>query len=538
MTSSTWETLAAAKKEQTLAQIPKEWILDQKSIEKYQQDILQAPYDLLTKEELAITDIESGVLLAEKLAKAELSAVEVAKAFMHRAAIATQLTNCGTEIFFDAGLKRAGELDDYLREHGKTVGSFHGLPISVKDCLNVKGVDSTLGYVDMIGNADRLEQSILTTMLVDAGAVLYIKTNIPQTMMTADSENNVFGRTLNPNNPKLTAGGSSGGEGAMVRQKGSIFGVGTDIAGSIRIPSACCGTYGFKPSVDRIPYRKQHDLVDPIYIGIDASAGPLARSFSDLKFFFKNILEMEPWNLDYSALAFPYRDVKIERKLVVGVVVEDPKFPVHPPIKQNILRAAKLLEEAGHKVVKITKHPDFDDVWRNSFAQFCIEVDDEPSALDPLFKAGEPLIKSLDQSGIEHYVPKTPDTLKEVVALLREKASITEAWHDVFQENHLDVLLSPVAPSSAPPHDTYGIAPYTVMWNLINYPALAIPYGVTKGDYEDDSQYPDHLEGIYAKFDNETYQGGIGSIQLVAPTNMDEKLLAAGEIIDAVINKK
>lgn len=358
MTTPTWEALAAAKKEDTLAQIPKEWLLDQKSIEKHQQDILQAPYELMTEAELAITDVESGVVLAKKLALAELSAVEVAKAFMHRAAIATQLTNCGTEIFFEAGLKRAAELDDYLAEHGKPVGCFHGLPISVKDCLNVEGVDTTLGFVVHIGNASKLEQSVMTRMLVEAGAVLYIKTNIPQTMMTADSENNVFGRTLNPNNPKLTAGGSSGGEGALVRQKGSIFGVGTDVAGSIRIPSACCGTYGFKPSADRLPYGKQHDVVKDIHIGILPCIGPLARNFADLKFFFKNILDLEPWKLDYTTLNIPHQEVSIERKLVIGVLLEDPKLPVHPPVKQNLLRAAKLLEEAGHQVVMITNHPD------------------------------------------------------------------------------------------------------------------------------------------------------------------------------------
>lgn len=539
MTAPTWEALAAAKKEDTLAQIPKEWLLDQKLIEKHQQDILQAPYELMTEAELAITDVESGVVLAKKLALAELSAVEVAKAFMHRAAIATQLTNCGTEIFFEAGLKRAAELDDYLAEHGKTVGCFHGLPISVKDCLNVEGVDTTLGFVVHIGNAGKLEQSVMTRMLVEAGAVLYIKTNIPQTMMTADSENNVFGRTLNPNNDKLTAGGSSGGEGALVRQKGSIFGVGTDVAGSIRIPSACCGTYGFKPSADRLPYGKQLDVVKDIHIGILPCIGPLARNFADLKFFFKNILDLEPWKLDYTTLNIPHQEVSIERKLVIGVLLEDPKLPVHPPVKQNLLRAAKLLEEAGHQVVMITNHPDYDEAWRISFAQFCIQVEGEVSPLEPMFRAGEPLIKSLGQSGIEHYVPKMPSTMKEVVSLLREEKSMSEAWHSVFQDNHLDVLLSPVAPSSAPPHDTYGIAPYTVMWNLMNYPALAIPFGVTEGDYEEDhSRYPEHLDGIYAKYDNETYQGGLGSIQVVAPTYTDEKLLAAGEIIDAVLNKK
>lgn len=103
--------------------------------------------------------------------------------------------------------------------------------------------------------------SPLVDILLDNGAVLYVKTNIPQTLMTADSENNVFGRVLNPNKLTLTAGGSSGGEGALVGMRGSILGVGTDIGGSIRIPAFCCGTYGFKPSTDRVPFGGQTNPV-------------------------------------------------------------------------------------------------------------------------------------------------------------------------------------------------------------------------------------------------------------------------------------
>ncbi|KAH3673177.1 hypothetical protein OGATHE_002157, partial [Ogataea polymorpha] len=127
-----------------------------------------------------------------------------------------------------------------------------GLPISLKDSFNVPGYDSTIGYISYIGNKDTRVQSNLVTLLLDLGANFHAKTNIPQTLMTADSENNVFGRTLNPNKLSMGAGGSSGGEGALVRLQGSAIGVGTDIAGSIRIPALVNGTYGLKPSINRL----------------------------------------------------------------------------------------------------------------------------------------------------------------------------------------------------------------------------------------------------------------------------------------------
>ena len=140
------------------------------------------------------------------------------------------------------------------------MGPLHGLPISIKDSFCVKGLQSTVGYVEFLKHEPSKTNSALVELLLALGAVLYVKTNIPQTMMvslravhsprifkianklqTGDSDNNIFGRTLNPHNTSLTAGGSSGGEGALTAFRGSILGVGTDIAGSIRIPALCCG---------------------------------------------------------------------------------------------------------------------------------------------------------------------------------------------------------------------------------------------------------------------------------------------------------
>ena len=121
--------------------------------------------------------------------------------------------------------------------------------------------------------------SYLIEQLSQQGAVFYVKTNIPQTMMTADSDNPLNSRTLNPNKLSLTAGGSTGGEGALLALRGSPLGIGTDIAGSIRIPALCDGIYGFKPSTQRVPYAGN---CPPGRLGtpspVVASIGPEAHS--------------------------------------------------------------------------------------------------------------------------------------------------------------------------------------------------------------------------------------------------------------------
>jgi Asp-tRNA(Asn)/Glu-tRNA(Gln) amidotransferase A subunit family amidase len=188
------------------------------------------------------------------MASGTLKSIDVVTAFCKRAAIAQQCVNCLTETMFPSALARARECDAHFARTGTTLGPLHGLPISLKDSFNVRGVQSTIGYTAFIAHPPAATNGVLVDMLLEAGAVLYVKTNLPQTMMTADSHNNVFGRTLNPWNLSWTAGGSTGGEGALVAMRGSVLGVATDIAGSNRIPAFCCGISSFKPSSGRVPF--------------------------------------------------------------------------------------------------------------------------------------------------------------------------------------------------------------------------------------------------------------------------------------------
>ncbi|CRK38688.1 hypothetical protein BN1723_004428, partial [Verticillium longisporum] len=137
---------AAAKRAHQLAQIPAEWRLA--SI----PSVSSAPsalayirsHGLLTTEELHITETCDAAVLLHKLARGELSSLQVVRAFAKRAAIAHQLTTCCTEILFDEAFAEAQRLDDVLARTGKTVGPLHGLPVSIKDCLDIKGKDSTV----------------------------------------------------------------------------------------------------------------------------------------------------------------------------------------------------------------------------------------------------------------------------------------------------------------------------------------------------------------------------------------------------------
>lgn len=141
------------------------------------------------------------------------------------------------------------------------------------------------------------------------GAILYVKTNVPQTLMIGETVNNIFGRTLNPFNRLLSCGGSSGGEGALIALHGSPIGVGTDIGGSIRIPAAFNGLWGIRPSHGRMPYAGARNSMDGQET-VHSVCGPIAHTAKDLAYFMKAILEQEPWNYDPKVIEIPWKEAK------------------------------------------------------------------------------------------------------------------------------------------------------------------------------------------------------------------------------------
>ncbi|KAJ8481087.1 hypothetical protein ONZ45_g15432 [Pleurotus djamor] len=137
---------------------------------------------LLSSREIDITDTVDVSLILDQLRKGEWSSVETTTAFYKRAIVAHQLTNCLTEIFVDRALRRAKELDDYLRVNGKPVGPLHGLPISLKDQFGIKGLETIMGYAAWIGEYAESD-CVLVEMLYELGAVPFVRTNVPQTLM-------------------------------------------------------------------------------------------------------------------------------------------------------------------------------------------------------------------------------------------------------------------------------------------------------------------------------------------------------------------
>lgn len=143
-------------------------------------------------------------------------------------------------------------MDDILDAGGQPVGALHGIPVALKDSYSLKNHPTTWGYIIDKDNL-QVRDSAVVSLLRSAGAVFFCRTAMPQTGMVLETVSNLWGRTVNPFNRLLGAGGSSGGDAALVAMKGSPIAPSSDIGGSIRVPAAFNGLYGIRPTAQRIP---------------------------------------------------------------------------------------------------------------------------------------------------------------------------------------------------------------------------------------------------------------------------------------------
>lgn len=355
------------------------------------------------------------------------------------------------------------------------MGPLHGVPVSLKDTFKIKNYDASIG-IAALAFKPATQNSVLVDILLDAGAVLYCKTNIPQTLMALDSHNNVFGRTLNPINTLVTAGGSSGGEGALLSLRGSCLGVGTDVGGSIRIPSMCNGTFGVKPSAERIPYMGQEGGVLPGIptLAIPASAGPLAHTMRDIELFFKTVSEGKPWTMDPDCVPSPWDSLSSlsspetkRNKLRIGIVRRDGVMEPHPPILNILDEVSSKLRTSGIEVIEMDITPLFSQCQSLANALFGIEGNN--AMLDLLESTKEPLSPWLS-SRLRRKPAASLDKVRELQAKRSElQAKFLAVWKDV------DAFICPVAPHPVPPVDGWNGVSYTSSFVLLDYPAGVVP---------------------------------------------------------------
>jgi amidase len=529
-----WRETARQKRQQQASSIPVDWRL--KTIPADFKDcrpVIES-CGILSAEELEITATTEAPKIVDNILSRVWTSEAVATAFCKRAAVAQQLIGCCTEMFFERAIQGAKELDEHLARTGKPVGPLHGLPISLKDSFDIKGEDTTLGWVGLIGKPAP-EDGVAAQQLKSLGAIIYCKTNVPQSLMMSDSYNHVFGQSVNALNKNLISGGSSGGEGALVGAGGSCLGIGTDIGGSIRIPAVLQGLYGLNPTIGRVPNREstrtQKHVVPPV-------AGPIASDLSSIEFFVESYLSSNPWETDPKLLPIPWRKELAsppKRPLKIAYILDDGIILPQPPVQRAVKEVVTKLQNAGHELIEWdckSHHSAFYNLWLKA-----ILADGGQRCADLCKLVNEPLIQGMLVGKPEDYL-----TLEQRQELEDEIWDYQLEYLRRWIESGIDAIVAPVLPWVNMTPKTWvksqQCCAYTSQWNLLNYASLVVPaIVVDKSLDEPDQAWKDHdTRSPSDKINHEQYNlelvdGMPVGVQIVGGRFGEEKAIAVAKVI-------
>jgi amidase len=306
---------------------------------------------------------QSACELAARLRRREFSCLELLQHFIARIERLDGRTNAVVVRPFEPALQRAREADAALAR-GELWGPLHGLPMTVKESFDLPGTPTTWGFTKYRDNiAGR--PALAVQRLLDAGAVIFGKTNVPAALADWQSFNPIYGTTNNPWDPGRTPGGSSGGSAAALAAGLTALELGSDIGASIRNPAHYCGVYGHKPTWGVVP-MEGHQLPGDVCIdALDiAVAGPLARSAHDLT------LAMDIFTTPARAFGplgwgpMAWRDAgRPPTRLRVAVMADDARAPVDASVRDGLGALAAFLRSRGLVVSETARPVDGDEAW-------------------------------------------------------------------------------------------------------------------------------------------------------------------------------
>jgi len=382
-------------------------------------------------------------------------------------------------------------------------GELCGLPLTIKDTIETAGLRTTSGSrlkADFVPDHD----APAVARLKRAGAVIIGKTNASEMAMDYTADNPVFGRTVHPRDAKLTPGGSSGGEAVAIATHMSPGGLGSDLAGSIRIPAHFCGICGLKPTTGRVPGEGQFPPSNGPY-GLGAAIGPMARSVSDLRLLFKVLS----------------KEIEGERDFKHGLTFawygDDGTVPVTDETQKAVKNAATALMDAGWiGAERVPPHVERgNELWLNLFSRASVVQ------LRRAYAGRETEGGSFVSWRLRTADDTPAPALDEYIANWMERDRLREELLRWMETTPL--ILAPVGATPAYEHDTLKVTvqgstmgvfrafSYAQAFNVFDLPVVVVPAGRASNGLP------------------------IG-IQLVGRPFAEKMVLAAAEIVEQVYN--
>jgi amidase len=282
--------------------------------------------------------------IAAAVRAGELSAAEVTESHLDRLARVNPAINAVVQEFPDEAREAAAAIDA-ARARGEDPGPLAGVPVTIKVNVDQKGHATTNG-LRILKDAVAPDDSPVVANLRKAGAVIVGRTNTPAFSLRWFTKNDLHGQTLNPRNPAITPGGSSGGAAAAVAAGLCALGHGTDIAGSIRYPAYACGLHGLRPTPGRVPAWNASAPDRFIGAQLMAVSGPIARSVEDVALAFAAMSApdlRDPWHVPA-----PLDGGAFQKRAALSLAPDG--MEVDGPVRAALLDAAERLRAAGWTV--------------------------------------------------------------------------------------------------------------------------------------------------------------------------------------------
>ena len=416
--------------------------------------------------------------LAKDIREKKISPVEVVQAHLDRIDALNSKLNA-IVIYGQDPLDRAKQAEDAVMS-GRDLAALHGVPYTLKDCVQVAGMRTTLGsrlFDDYISDVD----STIYSRLNNAGGILLGKTNMPEFALWWQTDNLLWGLTPNPWNFDRTSGGSSGGEASAIACGLSPLGVGTDLGGSIRQPASFCGLAGLKPTLGRVPYT--NILPQAIFRAIHV--GPMARNVADVALELSVTAGADGFDTFAPPVPVPnYMDLDVP---LAGIKVgwsSAMNLPTDPEVQNVVRQAAKALEDAGMDVEE-TEIP----AMAENDAGFISTVTyltEGKQALLPIVKGREGDLTSLLRT---RYIESPDQKFVDYLDANLKWDALKQGVGEWFTRYHL--FLCPTVPMTAYPHQQRGFnlegeempsrhaLRATMPWDLTGSPAMSVPFGMS-----------------------------------------------------------
>jgi fatty acid amide hydrolase len=436
--------------------------------------------------------------LAVRIARGDVSSSEAVEAHITRIEQVNPQLNAVVVKRYEEARAEAKRADEQ-RKRGEKLGPLHGVPITIKESLDLAKTPSTFGLPSR-ATMQATQDDVYVARMREAGAIILGKTNVAQLLFFLESDNPLYGRTNNPWNLDRAPGGSSGGQAAIIAAGGSPMGLGTDIGGSLRVPATSCGIASLKPTAGRTPDAGRYSL----HIGqraIVSQVGLLARQVDDLALGLSIINGGRNPNVLPPMPLFDPNSVKMSG-LRIAYYTDDGTFQVAPAVRRAVQEAASMLRGAGAQVTEWTP-PGVGHALELSLGIFSADGaqglkqtlgrdkrDPRIATLVTLGQRSRPtiavlgrLLRTLGQRGLADSLRTFGhrDTL-HYWQLVEAQMAYQQRFLDALDHDQggpFDVIIAPACSLPAFTHgasrDLLLAGAYTILYNLLGYPTGVVP---------------------------------------------------------------